>query len=258
MNFLLLTFLSSAAALIDDTRLAHELRDETPFSRYASFPPLLLDGAAAHHVYDGIGGLSAGASSRLLIDYPEPQRSDMLDLLFLPSHGASLQILKIEIGGDVMSTDGTEPSHAHFRGDLSCDRGYELWLASEALKRNPAIATFALSWGVPGWVGNGSFFSAENMAYQAQFATCFKEKVGVPLSYTGVWNERSWVRRSLCACVAPRAHHPPPRFFIAPLNQPPTLPPTGLHGLHCGPARRARRCGPREHAHRAPRQQGCW
>ena len=135
---------------------------------------------------------AAGASSRLLLDYPEPQRSDILDLLYKPQHGAGLQICKIEIGGDVMSTDGTEPSHAHFRGDLSCNRGYELWLASEALKRNPAIASFALSWGVPGWVGNGTFFSEENWAYQVQFATCFQEKVGRALDYIGVWNERSW------------------------------------------------------------------
>ncbi len=60
---------------------------------------LPLDPATAHHTFEGIGGLSAGASSRLLYDYPEPQRSDILDLLFKPFEGASLDILKIEIGG---------------------------------------------------------------------------------------------------------------------------------------------------------------
>lgn len=54
--------------------------------------------------FDGIGALSAGASSRLLYDYPEPWRSDVLDYLFLPSFGASLHLLKVEIGGDVQST----------------------------------------------------------------------------------------------------------------------------------------------------------
>ena len=62
-------------------------------------PPLPLDARTAHHVFDGIGALSAGASSRLLVDYPEPQRADVLDLLFKPSHGASLQILKVEVSG---------------------------------------------------------------------------------------------------------------------------------------------------------------
>lgn len=63
------------------------------------YDPLPLDPATAHHTFEGIGGLSAGASSRLLYDYPEPQRSDILDLLFKPFEGASLDILKVEIGG---------------------------------------------------------------------------------------------------------------------------------------------------------------
>lgn len=127
--------------------------------------PIVLDGGAAHHVWDGFGGLSAGASLRLLVDYPVAYRDDILDFLYKPSHGAGLSICKIEIGGDVMSTDGTEPSHMHSRDDLSCGRGYELWLAREALARNPNVRTFALSWGVPGWVGNETFFSADNMRY---------------------------------------------------------------------------------------------
>lgn len=58
-----------------------------------------LNGASAAHVFDGVGGLSAGASSRLLIDYPEPQRSQVLDALFLPNYALSMQIFKVEIGG---------------------------------------------------------------------------------------------------------------------------------------------------------------
>jgi len=54
--------------------------------------------------FDGHGALSAGASSRLLVDYPEPQRSEILDFLFKPNFGASLHILKVEIGGDTQST----------------------------------------------------------------------------------------------------------------------------------------------------------
>ncbi len=54
--------------------------------------------------FDGHGALSAGASSRLLIDYAEPHRSEILDYLFKPNFGASLHILKVEIGGDTQST----------------------------------------------------------------------------------------------------------------------------------------------------------
>jgi O-glycosyl hydrolase len=120
-----------------------------------------LDGSTALHRYDGHGGLSAGASSRLLWDYPEQQRSQILDFLFKPSFGAGIHQLKLEIGGDGQSTDGTEPSHMHTRGDYSCERGYELWLAAEARKRNPEIALYGLAWTAPGWMNNGTMYVGE-------------------------------------------------------------------------------------------------
>ena len=104
---------------------------------HASAAPIHLHTAAAIHQHHGHGALSAGASSRLLYDYVEPFRSDLLDYLFRPQWGANLHILKIEIGGDTQSTDGTEPSYMHYRNDQpSCGRGYEAWLAVEAKKRN--------------------------------------------------------------------------------------------------------------------------
>lgn len=60
---------------------------------------VMLDGTTAGLRFDGNGALSAGASSRLLYDYPEPQRSQILDYLFKPGFGAALQIHKFEIGG---------------------------------------------------------------------------------------------------------------------------------------------------------------
>ena len=52
-------------------------------------------------VFDGIGGLSGGgATSVLLPQYNEPYKSQILDFLFLPNFGASLQVLKVEIGSD--------------------------------------------------------------------------------------------------------------------------------------------------------------
>jgi|EP01046_Picozoa_sp_COSAG06_P028550 hypothetical protein len=46
--------------------------------------PVTVDLAATGRLWEGLGGLSAGASSRLLLDYKEPQRSQILDLLFKP------------------------------------------------------------------------------------------------------------------------------------------------------------------------------
>ena len=55
-----------------------------------------LAGRVAVTSLAGIGGLSGGgATSRLLVSYPEPVLSELLDLLFLPNYAASLQILKV-------------------------------------------------------------------------------------------------------------------------------------------------------------------
>ena len=47
--------------------------------------------------YDGHGALSAGASSRLLYDYAEPQRGEILDYLYKPSFGAALDLVSVHI-----------------------------------------------------------------------------------------------------------------------------------------------------------------
>ena len=98
---------------------------------------VVLDGRDSGRTFEGLGAVSAGASSRLLMDYPEPQRSEILDYLFKPGYGAALQHLKVEIGGEVNSTDGTEPTHQRVRGEETYQRGYEWWLMKEA-KRRPS------------------------------------------------------------------------------------------------------------------------
>jgi galactosylceramidase len=122
-------------------------------------PTVTISGDDPGRVFEGVGALSAGASSRLLLDYPEPQRSQILDYLFQPNFGASLHQLKVEIGGEVNSTDGTEASHARTREELLhprpeyYQRGYEWWLMVEAMKRNPAVMLDILQWGAPPWIG---------------------------------------------------------------------------------------------------------
>ena len=157
-------------------------------------PPLALDFSRPGVHFDGVGSLSGGGGdSRLLVDYPKALQSDILDALFLPGAGASLQFLKFEIGGDAQSTEGTEMSHEHFRGDLNCSRGYEYWLLMEAKKRNPAIRTYGLSWGVPAWIGNGSYYAGDdNINYHLDWLACMENVHGVAIDYLGVWNERSY------------------------------------------------------------------
>ncbi len=136
--------------------------------------------------------MSAGASSRLLVDYPADRRSEILDYLFKPNYGASLQHLKVEIGGDTNSTDGSEPSHMHTRDDLNFGRGYEWWLMEEARKRNPKIILDTLAWGAPGWIGNGHYYSPDMASYVAKFIEGAKKVHGLDIAFTGVWNETPW------------------------------------------------------------------
>jgi hypothetical protein len=162
--------------------------------------PLRIDLTALQPgpLFEGIGALSAGASSRLLFDYPESAAVQILDLLFKPRFGASLHHLKVEIGGDVNSTDGTESSFAHTREEFDfpkpafLDRGYEFRLMKEAKRRNPAILLDALEWGAPGWIGNGEFFSRDNAEYIARFLEIAKKTHGLDIDFVGVWNERPW------------------------------------------------------------------
>jgi galactosylceramidase len=157
-----------------------------------------LDGNGPGRVFDGIGGLSAGAASRLLMDYPQPQRSQILDFLFKPDFGAALHDLKVEIGGTVNSTWGAEPSHANTRDELEhpqyeyYDRGYEWWLMEQARKRNPTVILESLQWGAPGWIGGGEYFSQDNADYVAAFIKGAHDYHGLSINYQGIRNEAGY------------------------------------------------------------------
>jgi len=172
--FLLLLF-SSAAPLV-----------------HGQVKTVVIDGSSKGRSFDGIGALSAGASSRLLIDYQEPYRSQILDYLFKPGYGAALQHLKVEIGGDVNSTDGSEPSHMRTPDDRNYARGYEWWLIQEARKRNPQIILDTLPWGAPGWIGHGNYYSPDMARYVADFLENAKKQYGLDIAYTGIWNEKKF------------------------------------------------------------------
>ncbi len=150
-----------------------------------------IDEGAPGRAFGGVGAISAGGNSRLLIDYPAKQRNQILDYLFKPGYGASLQILKIEIGGDANSTDGAEPSIEHTRGVVNCNAGYEFWLAQQAKLRNPAIKLYGLAWAAPGWIGDHHFWSHDMVNYLMTWLDCAHSQ-GLAIDYLGGWNERGY------------------------------------------------------------------
>lgn len=151
-----------------------------------------IDPRGTGRIFDGVGAISGGGgNSRLLRDYPEKQRNEILDYLFKPGFGASLQLLKIEIGGDANSTDGSEPSVEHARGVVNCNAGYEFWLAEQAKLRNPNIKLYGLAWAAPGWIGDGKFWSPEMVDYLLTWLGCAHAH-GLTIDYLGGWNERGF------------------------------------------------------------------
>jgi galactosylceramidase len=106
--------------------------------------------------------------------------------------------LKVEIGGDAQSTDGTESSHMHSAADLNYERGYEWWLMTEAKKRNPNIKLYGLAWAYPAWVANGGDtsnpygFPELTAGYIVMWIQGAKSQYKLDIDYVGIWNERDF------------------------------------------------------------------
>jgi galactosylceramidase len=150
-----------------------------------------LNGNAGGKRFDGIGIVNGGgATSVLLKDYPEPQRSQILDLVFKPKFGASVSALFIEIPGDGNSTQGSMPSHMRTRDDLNYYRGYTWWFLLEAKKRNPSLSLDGTAWSAPGWIGNGEFWSQDAADYYVKWLEGLRNVYGLEFDAIGCRNEK--------------------------------------------------------------------
>jgi galactosylceramidase len=172
------------------------------FTRIYGQTTLSLNANDKGRIFEGIGAVSAGASSRNLVDYPEKERSQILDYLFKPKFGAGFQHLKVEIGSGENSTCGSEPSHAITRVEMldPKPRGYEFWLMAEARKRNPQVMLDCLPWAYPNWVGNR--FSKESADWIVAFLEVARKYYGLELDWvSAAQNEMgtnlSWIAKYL-------------------------------------------------------------
>lgn len=152
---------------------------------------ITLDGKAGGKRFDGIGIVNGGGGTSVLLkDYPEPQRSQILDLVFKPKFGASVSALLVEIPGDGNSTQGSMPSHMRTRDDLDYTRGYTWWILREAKKRNPNLSLDAAAWSAPGWIGNGNFWSQDAADYYVKWLQGLRDVHGLELDALGCRNEK--------------------------------------------------------------------
>ncbi len=158
---------------------------------------ITVNGNGGDRVYDGVGAiLGGGGNARYLEDYPPAQLSQILNYLFKPGYGASLQLLKLEIGGDANSSDGAEPSAEHTQGVINCGAGWEFAVAKQAMALNPNLLLYGLQWGAPGWVGGTgphgpTLFTGKDISYLIDWLNCAAQN-GLTVSYLGGWNERDY------------------------------------------------------------------
>ena len=150
-----------------------------------------IDNVNVGKTFDGIGAVNGGgATSVLLKDYPEPWRSQIMDMVFKPMWGASVSTMLAEIPGDGNSTQGSMPSHSHYRGDFNARRGYTWWILREASVRNPSITLDATAWSAPRWVGD--FWSQDMADYYVAWLKGLRYEHGLEMDAIGCHNEKGW------------------------------------------------------------------
>ena len=148
-----------------------------------------LSGKGQGKRFDGIGVVNGGgATSVLLKDYSEKQRSEIFDMVYKPMFGGSVSSLLVEIPGDGNSTQGSMPSHSHYRGDFNYQRGYMWWIMQEAKRRNPQLALDGTAWSAPAWVGN--FWSQDMVDYYVSWLQGLRQVHGLELDAIGCHNEK--------------------------------------------------------------------
>eukprot|EP00039_Didymoeca_costata_P032679 m.38843 g.38843 ORF g.38843 m.38843 type:complete len:1028 (+) comp9481_c0_seq1:155-3238(+) len=159
---------------------------------------IILNPAAKDQPLHSIGAQSTAGTARLLVDYPKEERDDILDLLFKPNYGASLQHLKVEIGGDAQISCGAESSFWRTQDDMNLNRGYEHWLMQEAKKRNPNITLLGLVYAWPSWISNTTTPWADNTSitnaarYVTEWVIGSKQTHNLSIDWVGCWNEREY------------------------------------------------------------------
>lgn len=123
--------------------------------------------------YRGLGCITANNSSRLLLDYKyeHPREyEEMMRLLFQKDYGVCLRHIKIELGSDVNSSSGTEPSTKRSMeepADVTKGAGFQF--AADAKAINPDITLDLLRWGEPAWVTRAFSFS-QQQGFEARYS----------------------------------------------------------------------------------------
>ncbi len=157
---------------------------------------------AKNKLWRGAGMVSGNNSSRLLLDYKaeHPEKYQELLRLIFGSDGIAVNHLKVEMGADINSSSGTEPSVKR-KADESADvtRGAGFQLAADAERINPELTLDMLFWSEPKWITDSEdVYDARYNWYKETLIAAY-ETYGLVFDYVSVnRNERyvdgEWIK----------------------------------------------------------------
>ena len=167
---------------------------------------LIIDGnnaiTAENKLYRGLGMVSGNNSSRLLLDYKDenPERyNEILNYLF-GADGIGITHLKLEMGSDINSSSGTEPSVMRTEDEKAdVTRGAGFQLAADAKKINPDLTLDMLWWSEPLWITNAEDVYAARYKWYKSILDAAYETYGLTFDYVSAnQNERridaGWIK----------------------------------------------------------------
>jgi glucosylceramidase len=156
---------ASIAVAESSDDLRESMQEKPPLQFGAERKPSLtitVDDAVRYQQIDGFGASLTDASAWLLSHkLTDAQRKDALEMLFSPTKGIGLSMLRQPMGSsdfaavddysyDDMPPGQNDPSLAHFSIDR--DRQYIIPILREALAINPKIKIIGSPWSPPGWM----------------------------------------------------------------------------------------------------------
>ena len=167
---------------------------------------VVIDGekalTAENRLWRGAGMVSANNSSRLLLDYKAENPAAYQRLLnyIFGEDGIGITHLKLEMGADVNSSSGTEPTVKRTEdepADVTRGAGYQL--AADAKAINPDLTLDMLYWSEPLWVTNAEDVYAARYKWYKETLDAAYETYGLIFDYVSCTrNERNadtdWIK----------------------------------------------------------------
>ena len=204
--------------VVESSEELHETLQEKPALTFgATRTPNLtitVNDAVKYQQIDGFGASLTDSSAWLLWNkLTEGQRKEAMEMLFSPTKGIGLSILRQPMGASDFALSeysyddlppgrpfgAADPDLKHF--SIEHDRAYILPLLRDALTLNPNLKIFASSWSAPGWMKTsgsmiqGALLPSAYPAFAQYFVRFVKEyeAAGVPIYAITMQNEPKFI-----------------------------------------------------------------